>query len=105
MNRRQYKGRVEITREFLGFILGLPENVGVDIYHDYTRDMYNIVMRSAEPVYVNGHQVTSNVQEGCGIPFVDCSFIQPVLIVSEDPELVDESYLCNAQALRAKDNQ
>lgn len=105
IQRNDHKGRVEITREFLGALFGLPENVEVDIYHDYARDTYNLVMRSKEPVEINGHIVTQRCPEGCEVPRVDGSFMQRVLIVAEDPERIDESYIRNAQRLKAKDNQ
>lgn len=95
-----YKGRVEITREMLASLLGMPQGVDVDIYYEPTKDTYNIIMRSREFVSVNGEPITFDVQEGAIIPCVDGTFMQRTLIVEEDFD-IDESFLQNAASIRS----
>lgn len=67
----RYRGRIEITREALATLLGLPDSINIDLYFDYQKDMYQLLMRSNKEVIVNGQQLTFETEEGVMVPAVN----------------------------------
>lgn len=81
---KHYKGRVIISRDVLGILLGLPAGVETRIEFDPTMDAYHLMMRSEEPLSINEEPVTVECREGYSVPLVDNSFLTRTVITTEE---------------------
>ena len=62
----KYRGRIQITREVIAALLHLPQDISIDIYHNYEQDVYEILMRSNHEI----ESLTTAVTEGEIIPIM-----------------------------------
>lgn len=69
--RNEFGGRILISRDAIRSLLGLPEDVRIDLYFDYEKDIYQVLMESKDAAVVNGQQITFPVEEGCMLPVVN----------------------------------
>lgn len=101
MIEKRYKGRVVIDPDALSALFGLPEEVESRIYYDPITDSYQLIMRSEQPVTINGEPVTTLCMEGCTVEQVPGSFLARAVIIPEDISSLDD-YECFNNAVQMK---